>query len=154
MFYEYFHAHICNWLHKMCCSSAGSCRHLPCPSFQSLLLVVEPRVTSLDRATTRPMSWFSGFKWNSIQGTSLAIDCKWCAAALLALLSHLPGVSCQAPLPTSSRGVALLIEPLHARGGGVVALLEPSTLGYQLVRHGWTIFVGVFVSQNCLKTAL
>ena len=42
-------------------------------------------------------------------------------------------------------------EPLPARGGGLVAQLELSTLGYRVTCHGWLLFVlslcSVFVSQ-------
>ena len=120
----------------MCRSSAGSRCHLLCISCESSPSVIEARIPSFDRTTTRPRRWCSGFKRDSIQGAHLCIDCKGCAAAPLALLSSLTDTPCHAPPSAVSRGVDLSIEPLHARGGGVVASLEPPTLGYWLVRHG------------------
>jgi len=119
----------------MCRSSAGSRCHLLCISCGSSPSVIEARIPTFDRTTTRLRSWCSGFKRDSIRA-HLCIDSKGCAAAPLALLSSLTDTLCHAPPSAVSRGVDLSIEPLHARGGGVVASLEPPTLGYWLVRHG------------------
>ena len=151
----YHLAHLWNWLHKKCRSSAGSWINLPCTLCQSLPPpAIQPVISSFNRATTHPWRWCRGFNRSSIRGTSLQLIAIDALRLRWLFLSSLFSTSCHVLLSTFSQGVALSIDPLHALGGDIVAPLELSTLGYRLAHHGWLWFVFVFVSQNCLKTAL
>ena len=78
-----------------------------------------------------------------------------CTFAPLALLSHLPGTSCQSSPSAWSSGDGLSIEPPFAGGGGVLATHEPSTDGYWIaLSFPWLIVVVVVVlpPENTLRT--
>ena len=138
MFYNYFHAHLCNWLHIRCAVAPlaiGLAYTAPCtnhrrrPMSQLVSpLLIEPLYTRGGGVEVEGLQ-----SKESIRGTSFQL--------IENDVLRLRWLFWEAYLATRAKHHHQPLATKVLLGGGVVAPLEPSTLGYRWVRHGWLFCV-------------